>query len=53
MPKKRVCEMLKREADAGFPGFYVDLEEMREWMLQRIEQKTPSRSAGVPTRTRR
>jgi excisionase family DNA binding protein len=45
--KKRVYETLRREAVAGFPcfrigrGWRVDLEQMREWMCQRIEEKQP------------
>jgi excisionase family DNA binding protein len=45
IPKKRVYEMLRREADAGFPcfrigrGWRVDIEQMREWMCQRIEEQ--------------
>jgi excisionase family DNA binding protein len=49
--KARVYEMLRRQANAGFPsyrvgrGWRVDLEQMREWICQRVEDKAP----GIPT----
>jgi Helix-turn-helix domain len=49
--RKRVCEMLRREAAAGFPcfqaggGWCVDLDEMREWMCRQVEEKARGDSA--------
>ena len=58
IPKERVNQMLTREVGAGFPGFRVggewrvDLEQMREWMCERIEEKASVIPAGVSHRTR-
>jgi excisionase family DNA binding protein len=49
IPKGQVYAMLRREADSGFPGFRagrgwrVDLEQMREWMCQQVEEKVAFR----------
>jgi excisionase family DNA binding protein len=58
IPRKRVYEMLRREADAGFPcfrvgrGWRVDLDQMREWMCQRIEEKNLDSLPYMPSKAR-
>jgi excisionase family DNA binding protein len=58
IPRKRVYEMLRREADAGFPcfrvgrGWRVDLDQMREWMCQRIEEKNLDSSPYMSSKAR-
>jgi excisionase family DNA binding protein len=48
IPKKRVYEMLRRESVAGFPcfrvgrGWRVDMDQMRDWMCQQAERKSPA-----------
>ena len=50
--KERVCEMLRRELPSGFPCFqanglwWVDLDELREWMCQRLEERAPAGGAN-------
>ena len=57
IPKGRVYAILRREAESGFPGFRagrgwrVDLEQMREWMCQRVEEKVSSVSTVVSRKT--
>jgi hypothetical protein len=42
--RRQACEMLRREVPFGFPCFRaggkwcVDLDQMREWMCQRMEE---------------
>jgi excisionase family DNA binding protein len=59
IPKKRVYEMLRREADAGFPGFRVgsgwriDLEQLREWMCEKIEERAANATPVTESETKR
>ena len=58
IPKRRVYEMLRREAIAGFPcfrvgrGWRVDIDQMRDWMCQQAERKTPAPWLHIPAKER-
>jgi excisionase family DNA binding protein len=48
IPKGRVYQMIRREAESGFPSFRigggvrVDIDQMREWMCAQLEEKRES-----------
>ena len=58
IPKRRVYEMLRREAVAGFPcfrvgrGWRVDIDQMRDWMCQQAERKSPAPWLHIPPKER-